>query len=274
MIDGCPDAPIARGWCAKHYTRWRMHGDPLKVLPPSRLGTRKYALDEHYFDAITDERRAYWLGFITADGGVIGSALRIELAGCDEGHLRRFAADIQSEAPVTGSRRGCALATVNSWRITEALARLGITERKSATVQPWAGPAALMPHYWRGMVDGDGSISRNHRGEWSFDLNGSEACVREFARLGRRLTGSRAVERHLKGGCWRWATAGSEMAQVLARELYGGAEVALPRKAERAAELIAVDFAAARAAANVRRSAALRDAWATGRHPRSRVGAA
>lgn len=36
-IDDCPN-PIGartgsgRGWCAKHYTRWRVHGDPLFVI--------------------------------------------------------------------------------------------------------------------------------------------------------------------------------------------------------------------------------------------------
>lgn len=35
-IDGC-DAPAdARGWCSKHYARWRAHGDPLMVLRDRR----------------------------------------------------------------------------------------------------------------------------------------------------------------------------------------------------------------------------------------------
>ena len=31
-IDGCDNPHRARGWCLKHYTRWRTHGDPHKVL--------------------------------------------------------------------------------------------------------------------------------------------------------------------------------------------------------------------------------------------------
>lgn len=34
-IEGCNNNHLARGWCTKHYSRWRTHGDPLKVLPPS-----------------------------------------------------------------------------------------------------------------------------------------------------------------------------------------------------------------------------------------------
>ena len=28
-VDGCTDPTIARGWCSKHYYRWKRNGDPL-----------------------------------------------------------------------------------------------------------------------------------------------------------------------------------------------------------------------------------------------------
>jgi len=31
-IDGCPTPADARGWCRKHYMRWRRHGDPTTTL--------------------------------------------------------------------------------------------------------------------------------------------------------------------------------------------------------------------------------------------------
>lgn len=31
-IEGCDGAVRARGWCSKHYQRWKKHGDPLKVI--------------------------------------------------------------------------------------------------------------------------------------------------------------------------------------------------------------------------------------------------
>lgn len=36
-IDGCDLLVACRGWCSKHYTRWRRHGDPLSITrnPPS-----------------------------------------------------------------------------------------------------------------------------------------------------------------------------------------------------------------------------------------------
>lgn len=35
-ITACDRKPIARGWCAKHYQRWRKHGDPL-YTPPRKV---------------------------------------------------------------------------------------------------------------------------------------------------------------------------------------------------------------------------------------------
>jgi hypothetical protein len=32
-VDGCELPSRAKGWCEKHYTRWRHHGDPLIVHP-------------------------------------------------------------------------------------------------------------------------------------------------------------------------------------------------------------------------------------------------
>jgi hypothetical protein len=33
LIDGCPAASYARGWCRPHYLRWKRYGDPLGGLP-------------------------------------------------------------------------------------------------------------------------------------------------------------------------------------------------------------------------------------------------
>ena len=35
-IEGCPGKIAGRGWCIKHYTRWRRHGDALWERVPSR----------------------------------------------------------------------------------------------------------------------------------------------------------------------------------------------------------------------------------------------
>lgn len=37
-IDDCGGGVVARGWCNKHWKRWRMHGDPLHLVPKAPKG--------------------------------------------------------------------------------------------------------------------------------------------------------------------------------------------------------------------------------------------
>ena len=132
---------------------------------------------------------------------------------------------------------------LSSVQMVESLIRLGVTPRKSLTVEPWNGPDGLMRHYWRGMVDGDGTIVRTdlERDKWQVRLIGSKACVEAFAIWGRSVCGSsaRVVPKGNPGTIWSWTAGGLASPQALARELYDGATVYLDRKYERAQRLMA-----------------------------------
>lgn len=273
QVDECTTGAVAHGYCSKHLARWNKYGDPNRV-ERGRDGSRKYPLNEAFFSEIVTERQAYWLGFVTADGGIIRgdktNALRVELTGRDIAHVELMVADLGSNKPVS-TGRGCARISFDSRRLVDDLERLGVTQRKSATVEPWEGPADLMPHYWRGMVDGDGTIYRTTRdGVWNVALCGSEPCVRAFAAWGSQICGSAAKPRVVKGSCWSWTVCGSYAPQQIVGALYGDASVALARKRSLADELRSIDFDARRVESEPRRIAAIRDSWTSGRHSRSR----
>ena len=40
VIEGCGQKHSVRGWCRKHYMRWKKHGDPFKVLNNVQQATR------------------------------------------------------------------------------------------------------------------------------------------------------------------------------------------------------------------------------------------
>jgi hypothetical protein len=284
---GCERPHDSHGYCISHARQFRQ-GREVRELESrtawsqrarqnveGQIARRRYALDEAYFDEISDERRAYWLGFIAADGGITtgkANVLRVELAAYDEAHLERMRSDLGSDRPL-GYYESCACASFGSRYLVAALGRLGITPRKSATVQPWDGPADLMPHYWRGLFDGDGSIYKvSTRSDWCLSICGSRACVEGFAEWARGISGGTARPRQIRDtACWMWAVTGGRKPQALASALYAGAVVALERKCQLAAELCGIDFAATAREANERRAAAMRDAWRSGRHPRSAV---
>ena len=246
-IDGCGRKLLAQGWCGLHYSRWKNYGDPLRERQPGERNKsykRPYTLNEAFFDEVTTEAQAYWLGFITADGNVRtsptkGSTLTVELQTGDRPHLERLCQDLGSNRPV-GTYRTTSVAAFGSWRLVEALERLGVTPRKSGIVRPWPGPPNLMSHYWRGLFDGDGSISKAAKARcWSVSICGSKACVADFATWGAEICGSRAAIRPHSAApaCWYWTVGGNRMAALLADGLYRDATVALARKQARAAQL-------------------------------------
>lgn len=46
VIDDCSSPSAARGWCRKHYYRWKKHGDPLAWNP------RRQSIDERFWSKV------------------------------------------------------------------------------------------------------------------------------------------------------------------------------------------------------------------------------
>ncbi|UYZ23301.1 LAGLIDADG family homing endonuclease [Mesobacillus jeotgali] len=61
---------------------------------------RKFLLDENFFGKITTEEKAYWLGFILADGSVSKenrrNCITLSLSRKDKEHLYKFKKSIKA----------------------------------------------------------------------------------------------------------------------------------------------------------------------------------
>lgn len=129
---------------------------------------RTYFFDKTYFQDIDTPDKAYWLGFITADGSVDHKALHLRLSTKDDAHLQKLLDSIGSDASIEYTQnnhdRPCVRIRVFSVEMMADLARHGIEPNKTWTVKPWPGPFELERHYWRGVVDGDGWITTGSNG--------------------------------------------------------------------------------------------------------------
>ena len=131
-----------------------------------------------YFEAISDEARAYWLGFIAADGYLTGQArgarFGLQLAERDSGHLGVLAACL--ELPVRRTARGNVLIASANKALMHDLRRAGIIERKSSdaaiVLTLERCPASLRRHFARGLFDGDGSAFDNASGGRVLEFSG------------------------------------------------------------------------------------------------------
>lgn len=139
---------------------------------------RKYYFDENIFEEIDTPEKAYWLGFITADGCIETTKneqrtyyrLKILLSKKDDSHLTKFAKFIGNEKlnhiystiylNATQKEYEQATIQINSKKIINDLISLGIEPKKSTKERP---PLFLKKEFIRdfirGEFDGDGSIA-------------------------------------------------------------------------------------------------------------------
>lgn len=194
---------------------------------------RRYVLDETFFDHVNTEAKAYWLGFIMADGCVhLGNRIQITLAAKDIDHVRKFAHALSSNKPVRITDHGTgATICIVSQHMTDSLARYGITPRKSFTAKPPSLPRRLIRHFWRGVFDGDGCIYLNTKGSWHACLVGSKQTIAAFARFAKEVCGTDAKP-HASRSIFGLNVGGNGKAILLLRKLYGRSSVYLERKYE------------------------------------------
>lgn len=119
---------------------------------------RGFAIDDRWFKEIDSEYKAYWLGFIAADGCLAhGSTLQIAIKKEDGALLE----DLRKRLGIVTPVRYCAKRawlTVSSKLLAEDLRSHGITERESLKLRwPETVNEDLVSHFLRGYIDGDGS---------------------------------------------------------------------------------------------------------------------
>lgn len=123
---------------------------------------KKYDKVDNFFEKIDTEEKAYWLGFITADGSLKKNrrTLAITLQASDYDHLYKFKKIISPNSHITYYKtRNIVSLEITSKQIGDNLLNLGITPNKTFTVKPANINTDLLRHYWRGVFDGDGCIS-------------------------------------------------------------------------------------------------------------------
>lgn len=136
----------------------------------------KYTYNKHYFKNIDTEEKAYWLGFLFADGCINekpkSKVLEIILAEEDKEHLNKFIYAIEGNQEPKLKQVKLNGKTYNSYRLSicctelcNDLIKLGCLPRKSLILEfpKYSLPLNLYKHFIRGYVDGDGSISTRSR---------------------------------------------------------------------------------------------------------------
>ena len=131
----------------------------------------KYSFNENYFETIDSEEKAYWLGFLYADGYVVNNDVDKQYRVCltlnenDKGHVELFKECLESNNSI---RTVCTKLNdkeyfssqfyIYSKKMVNDLYNNGCVQNKSLILKPPVIIDNLVGHFIRGYFDGDGSI--------------------------------------------------------------------------------------------------------------------
>ena len=161
---------------------------------------RKYFFDFDFFEKIDTELKAYWLGFMYADGCILPQdprgygeqEFKIQIAKTDLELLEKFKEDIKSTYPIredtSKNNRNenwqvQVIQSLRSQKTVEDLKRLGCVENKSLILTfptEEQVPKEFVYDFIRGYFDGDGSVSQ-YNNNFNINIVGTEQFITTLA---------------------------------------------------------------------------------------------
>lgn len=175
-LNGMSSVKIGKQYGVGHHIILRVLHDNNIPVDQKRFA-RKYKLNEQYFDVIDTPNKAYVLGLLHSDGSncMNKSTISLALQEEDKEILEKIRNEIGSEKPLNfidnSNKHDFGYNYKNQYQLImfskhmcEELNNKGITPNKSLTIgfPNWLS-RDLLPHYIRGVFDGDGSLYRYYR---------------------------------------------------------------------------------------------------------------
>ncbi len=189
------------------------------------------------FDSPTDEGK-YWLGLLVSDGWVLeggnGSHARlgISLTAPDGEYLHLFAEFLGSTRKprlrINKGRRNVYSWCVRNKKLVDAVARFGVVPRKSHIAYVH-DDFKHDPNFWRGMIDGDGTISRDPRIP-GIGITGTEVVCEAFAKMAYALFPKHLAVVQVNNRKSFSVSLSGEPAKVVMEHLYKSPGPAMERK--------------------------------------------
>ena len=151
---------------------------------------RKYTFNFDKFKQDTADK-FYWLGFLGADGCVVGNTLSIELKENDVEHLEKFNAFCENTKSITkrinNLNVACVKTQINSYELIDYLKQYNIYQNKSKTyvIPVEQIPQEFLMDFIRGLIDGDGCVHKDGRvsiysGSYSYIKSVQETLIQEI----------------------------------------------------------------------------------------------
>lgn len=183
-----------------------------------------------YFNDIDCSKKAYWVGFLYADGWVSKYTVGVELSEKDESHLRELANEIsysddlrRRTRELNGKEYNMVSLYLHSKEMADSLCSLGyMGDFPLNNISK-----SFHRDFWRGVVDGDGSLC--WWGDYPrLDLTNTQETCEKYSNFCSKETG-KEVNVHEQRNSYQ-VSLFSHDAVDMAETLYNDSEIYLPRK--------------------------------------------
>lgn len=212
--------------------------------------SHKLPVDSNYFEVIDTEDKAYWLGFMYADGYVTKNIMGVKLRESDSEHLEKFKQALKSSHKIghyvlnSGFSQGlnapyCSLTIVDD-KLVADLKRCGVVPNKSKVVvfpTELIVPRHLVHHFIRGYFDGDGSVYGSAKAP-AASFDGTKEFLDVLLKILKEAIGTNCNVHH-DHSIYCIKLGGHNIIKQLFQYMYKDATVFLGRKKQRFEEYLA-----------------------------------
>lgn len=230
-------------------------------------GKRKYTCNYDYFESIDSEEKAYWLGFMLADGCVMHHRILRHLKTCDSyqdryltqlslsikdyDHLIKFSNSLNSTYPIniyktsTGhSNKEYGRILIEDKKMFDDLNKYGVIQNKSLKEKfPYMVKEKYYVDIVRGIFDADGCLSsyltRHNTKEYEFNINGTKEMLYSIKEILGDTSNNVLMKRHKErnNNNYTLKHGGNQITFKYMNILYKNANIYLNRKYKKYLEL-------------------------------------
>lgn len=219
-----------------HMNRFEVINNLHKHKIKTRKRTNKKVVNNNYFDKINTEEKAYWLGFITADGNVSKKYCRIQivLAIVDKMHLEKFATIFEKKVKVYEKCPGKCFFSLYNRKMYNDLLSIGVVPAKTDEDQSVIFdfiPDTFKKSFVRGLFDGDGSIAIcSTKKDFTFSIAGEDRLLSKVSEYIYKKVGinKKETEKYHRMSIIRWG--GKTQCTAIFKWLYKDSNIFLERK--------------------------------------------
>lgn len=200
----------------------------------------KYTYNRNVFKSIDNEEKAYWLGFLYADGYVGDNGIiELTLSENDLDHIEKFKTFMNSNHKIKYNKKTKSYRiSICSKELKNDLIFLGCMPRKSLILKfPTEDqvPKHLIHHFMRGYFDGDGCIAINQK---QFSVLGTSDFLNEYEYNLLIGINRKTPNKRIHKNTWNENTecimySGSNQVIKIYNYLYKNANIYLQRKYEK-----------------------------------------